>query len=265
MRRLFRLFVAMFALAVVCASCNVDMSIDVSMRENGTGTITVTATADADIVAQAPGLMTDLRFDDVKAAGWTVEGPAATPAGGLQVVLHHDFRTPKEATAILATLNGPSGPLNAVTLSRTKRDGTTTFAMSGTLQVAGDLDAFSDSDLFATVGATPYAAQVAAAGLQPGQAFTIHFQAKLPGTVKTSTATAGSASSPTGLSWAVPSDGTVVDVGTISTQKASRNMWAGPLARGAMVAMFAWIVLAAGFIVYVVMARRRRAAIRALR
>ena len=137
--------------------------------------------------------------------------------------------------------------------------------MSGTLQVAGDLDAFSDSDLFATVGATPYAAQVAAAGLQPGQAFTIHFQAKLPGTVKTSTATAGSASSPTGLSWAVPSDGTVVDVGTISTQKASRNTWAGPLARGAMVAMFAWIVLAAGFIVYVVMARRRRAAIRALR
>ena len=64
MRRLFRLFVAMFALAVVCASCNVDMSIDVLMREDGTGAITVTATADADIVAQAPGLMTDLRFDD---------------------------------------------------------------------------------------------------------------------------------------------------------------------------------------------------------
>ena len=256
---------AVLCLTVALAACNVDMSIDVVMGDDGTGTISVTATADADIVSQAPSLLTDLRFDDVKAAGWTVDGPAATPAGGLQVVLRHGFRTPREATAILATLNGSSGPLKAITLARTKSGGTTTFSLNGTLQVAGNLDAFSDSDLFATVGATPYAAQVAAAGLQPGQAFTIHFQAKLPGTVKTSTATAGSASSPTGLSWAVPSDGTVVDVATVATQKESKNVWASPLARGAMIAMIGWIVLAAAFIVYVVMARRRRAAVRALR
>lgn len=265
MSRLIRTIVGVLALAVICASCNVDMSIDVVMREDGTGTITVTATADAEIVAQAPSVMTDLRFDDIRAAGWTVEGPAATPAGGLQVVLTHDFRTPKEATAILATVNGPSGPLNAITLARNTTNGTTTYALSGTLQVAGTLDAFSDSDLFNSLGATPYAAQVAAAGLQPGQAFTVHFQAKLPGTVKTSTATAGSASSPTGLSWAVPADGTVVDVGTVSTQKESRNMWASPLARAAKIAMLAWIVVAIGFLVYVIAARRRRAAIRALR
>jgi hypothetical protein len=265
MARLIRTIAAVFALAVLCAACNVDMSIDVLMREDGSGTITVTATADADIVTQAPNLINDLRFDDVKAAGWTVEGPAATPAGGLQVVLHHDFATPTEATAILAGLNGPSGPLNAVALSRTRHSGTTTYSLTGSLAIAGTLDAFSDADLFTAVGATPYAEQVAAAGIQPGQAVTIHFQAKLPGTVKSSTATAGSASSPTGLSWAVPIDGTAVDIATVSTHKDSKNIWASPLARGAMIAMFVWIVIALGFITYVVMARRRRAAIRALR
>ncbi|MCU1395605.1 MAG: hypothetical protein JWM34_4033 [Ilumatobacteraceae bacterium] len=266
MRRFVRTILGIFAMAVLCAACNVDMSIDVMMRADGSGTVTVTATADADIVKQAPNLITDLRFDDVKAAGWTVQGPVATPTGGLQVVLTHTFATPTEANAILAGINGPSGPLNGVTLALAKAKDTTTYTLTGKLQVAGNLDAFSDADLFSTIGATPYAAQVAAANLQPAQAVTLHFQAKLPGSVKSSTATEGSASSPTGLSWAVPIDGTLVDVATISTHKDSKgNIWASPLAKTAMIAMFAWIVLAVGFIVYVVLARRRRAAIRALR
>ena len=109
------------------------------------------------------------------------------------------------------------------------------------------------------------AAQLTTAGLQPAQAVTLHFQAKLPGTVKTSTATAGSASSPTGLSWAVPLDGTAVDIATVATHKDSKNVWAGPLAKGAKIAFFVWIVLAVGFILYVITARRRRAAIRGRR
>ncbi|MCU1388499.1 MAG: hypothetical protein JWL72_1837 [Ilumatobacteraceae bacterium] len=265
MGRLFRTIFGVLALAMLCAACNVDMSVDVLMREDGSGTVTVTATADADIVKQAPALMTDLRFDDVRASGWTVQGPVATPTGGLQVVLMHTFATPAEANAILAGLNGANGPFNAVTLGRTKSHGTTTYSLSGSLQVAGGLDAFSDTDLFNAIGATPFAAQLTAAGLQPGQAVTLHFQAKLPGTVKTSTATAGSASSPTGLSWAIPIDGTAVDVATVATHKDSKNVWAGPLAKGAKIALFAWIVLSVGFILYVITARRRRAAIRGLR
>lgn len=265
MARTLRTLVAVLAMAVFCASCNVDMSVDVLMREDGSGTVTVTATADADIVKQAPTLMTDLRFDDVRAAGWTVQGPVATPTGGLQVVLVHTFATPTEANAVLAGLNGPNGPFNQLTLARTKSKGTTTYSLNGSLQVAGGLDAFSDTELFNAVGATPYAAQIAAAGVQPAQAVSMHFQAKLPGTVKTSTATAGSASSPTGLSWAVPLDGTAVDIATNATHTDSKNVWASPLAKGAKIAMFVWIVIAIGFLMYVITARRRKAAIRALR
>lgn len=251
---------------MVCAACNVDVSVDVVMREDGSGVVTVTATADPDVVAQAPSLAADLRLDDVRAAGWTVEGPTPTPGGGLQVVLSHPFTTPAEGTAILAGINGPGGPLRAITLARTRVKRTTTFSLTGSLQTTGGtLDAFSDADLYAALGATPYDAQIAAVGVQSGQAVTVRFQAKLPGTVQSSTATAGSASAPTGLSWTVPIDGAALEVTTLATVKDPENKWAGPLAKGALIAFVGWIVIAAGFIIYVVMARRRRAAIRALR
>lgn len=260
-----RTIVAVLILSVACAACTVDITIDVKMAADGSGTITVTATADSDIVTQAPNLVEDMRLDDIKAAGWSVQGPAKTPSGGLEIVLTHPFTTPKQAMAILADLNGPSGPLKSITLARTKKGDTTTYSLGGILQIDGGLDAFADADLVAAVGATPYAAQAAASGGSPEQAVTVKFRAKLPGTVKSSTATSGSASSPTGLAWPVPLDGTIVDVTTQSTQHDAKNIWASPLARGAKIAFYVWIVAAACFIIYVILARRRRRHIRALR
>jgi hypothetical protein len=260
-----RTVVAVLMLSIACAACNVDITIDVNMQADGSGTITVTATADSDIVTRAPNLVEDMHLDDIKAAGWSVQGPAKTPSGGLEIVLTHPFTTPKQAMAILAGLNGPSGPLKSITLSRTKDDDTTTYALGGTLQVDGGLDAFSDTELFTAVGATPYAAQAAAAGVTPQQAVTVKFRAKLPGKVKESTATSGSASSATGLAWSVPLDGSIVDVTTKSTQVDAKNIWASPLARGAKIVFFVWIVAAVCFIAYVIVARRRRRHIRALR
>ena len=63
----------------------------------------------------------------------------------------------------------------------------------------------------------------------------------------------------------VPVDGTSADVSTVATVKDPEHMWARPLAKGAKIAFVAWIVIATGFIVYVMIARRRRAALRALR
>ena len=260
-----RTVVVVLVLGMACAACNVDISIDVNMSADGSGTITVTATADSDIVTQAPNLVADMHLDDIRAAGWSIQGPAKTPSGGLEIVLTHPFKTPKQAMAILADLNGPSGPLKSITLSRTKKGDTTTYDLGGTLQVDGGLDAFSDADLFAAVGATPYSAQAAASGVSPQQAVTITFRAKLPGTVKKSTATSGSASSATGLAWSVPVDGTIVDVTTQSAQHDAKNIWASPLARGARIAFFVWIFAAVCFIIYVIIARRRRRHIRALR
>lgn len=264
MRRCLRTVFAVLALAIVCAACNVDVHIDVLMKADGTGTITVTAAADTDVVKQTTDLAKNMRLDDLRGAGWSVQGPAPTPSGGLQIIFVHPFQTPTQATAILADLNGPSGPLKSITLGRTKKGDTTTFTLGGTLEVDGGLDAFSDAQLFAALGATPYAAQAAAVNETPAQAVTITFQAKLPGTVKTSTAKAGSASSPKGLAWVVPY-GTVLDVSTTATQHTPKNVWASPLARGAKILFAVWIGASAIFIGFVIIARRRRRHMQALR
>ena len=43
-----------------------------------------------------PGLADALVFDDAVAAGWQVDGPTATPEGGLTIVLTHAVSGPEE-------------------------------------------------------------------------------------------------------------------------------------------------------------------------
>ena len=114
MRRTLLLLAAAFALT----ACKVEASVDVSMKPDGSGAITLTVVADAELVSKAPNLAADLRFEDATAAGWVLDGPTPTDTGGLQVVLTHDFDTVEEATALLRSLNGSSGPLQSVTITR---------------------------------------------------------------------------------------------------------------------------------------------------
>src|SRR5829696_6093571 len=96
---------------LVLAGCRLDVGVDIAMQADGSGTVAVTATADAALVAAAPSAFADLRLDDVRQAGWTVSDPAKGTDGSLVVTLTKPFRTPAEATTILAELNGPDGPL----------------------------------------------------------------------------------------------------------------------------------------------------------
>src|SRR5690349_9765494 len=115
-RRLLLLVVAV----LVLAGCRLDVAVDVAMQPDGSGTVTVTATADRELVAAAPSALGDLRLDDVRAAGWTVDPPSSGTDGSVHLTLTKPFRTPAEATAVLAGLNGPDGPLRnlIVTLDR---------------------------------------------------------------------------------------------------------------------------------------------------
>ena len=79
MTTVIRRLLAVCACALVLAACQVDVSVDLTMAEDGTGTITVVATADADVVRAVPTIADELALDDVVAAGWTVDGPKATP------------------------------------------------------------------------------------------------------------------------------------------------------------------------------------------
>jgi hypothetical protein len=238
---------------MLLSACHVDATVDISMGADGSGTITVTAVADADVVAQAPGLAEDLRFDDAKAAGWTVADPAATADGGLRVELTRKFANPQEATALLQSINGSGGPLHGVQLTRVLDDRGTIVGLSGSLRIDG-LAAFADPDVLTAIGATPYAEQVAAASASPTQAVGVTVRATLPGKITTASGIVKDGS----VSWIVPLDGSQLDLGTTAVDDhGSAKIW-GLASNVALIALLAWCVVAAAFIAWVVRQRRRR-------
>jgi hypothetical protein len=249
MRRAFIVIAVM-----LLAGCRVDTTVDISMRGEGSGHITVTAVADADVVAKAPGLADDLRFDDAKAAGWTVKEPATSSSGGLQVELTHTFANPQEATALLQSINGSGGPLHQMTFSRVVSQDGTTIDLVGSLRIDG-LAAFADPDVLAAIGATPYADEIAASSQGPSQAIGVTIRASLPGTITSRTGTIKDGS----VSWVVPLDGSQLDLSTSAVDDhGTAKIW-GIASKAALIALVAWCVIAAAFITWVARQRKRRA------
>lgn len=210
--QLVRLFAAVAA-TVLLSSCKVESRISLQVKPNGTGTISVVATADKAIVDKAPDLKGDIRTDDLVAAGWKIDGPTENEDGGLTITMTHPFSGPAEATALFTQINGSRGPLHDMVLARTGKDTNSTFTLAGRLEVNGGLEAFADDATLTLLDGAPYAAEVAAAGLDLGDAISIEFEAALPGKVD---ATTGQVADNT-ITWRVPTDGSPTDIATSVT------------------------------------------------
>ena len=202
--------IAAAAACLMLASCRVDTVTSLSVKANGSGTVSVTVTADADVYKAAPSLKTDVRNDDLTAAGWKMSGPKETKDGGLTVTFSHGFNTPAEATALLGQVNGTRGPLKGLALQRTGKSSNSTFTLTGKLEVNGGLEAFADDAALKLLGGAPYANQVKNSGLDLGKAVGIDVTAQLPGKVVSTTGSATGSVIP----WRAPTDGTPTDVAT---------------------------------------------------
>lgn len=255
-RRLLTLLAAALA-AMVLASCRLDVAVHLRLDAAGAGALTVAATADADVLARAPGLAEDLRFDDATAAGWTLEGPTPTEDGGLTVRLTHPVSSAEEASNLLASL-GP--PFDAVAVQRTvspddDRDVTTT--LTGQLQLIGGFEAFADADLLTAVGTPPFAEELAASGANPAESMSVRLEAELPGEVDETTGSSEDGR----LVWDAPLDGSALDVATRTGQRPSEgSSWAKPVAWLALILLVVWVLVTAVALASIVRARRRREA-----
>jgi hypothetical protein len=235
---------------VLLTGCRVDVAVDVSMVQNGSGMITVTVTADAQVVERAPGLASDLRLDDLSRAGWSTEGPVGTPDGGLSIELSHGFDTPEQATALIASLNGPDGPFEAVLFTREAHHASIDYHIAGRAKVNG-LTGFVDADLVSAVGALPYTDDLATLDLTPDDVVGLSFTASLPGIVGETTAPGGKPP----LAWTIPMDDTVVDLTTTSTTSLSTGRSWTLLATLSFVALGLWVLLSIAFVT--IIARRQ--------
>jgi hypothetical protein len=282
--------VALVLCSVALAACRVDITVDVDMTENGSGELSVTVVADADVVAAAPGLAEDVRTDDLEAAGWSTEGAEPTAAGGLVLTIVHPFDTPEQATALLSTLNGPSGPLQAISIQRAATISEITYSITGTGRLDGGLDAFADPDLLATVGGTPYADQIAASGAAAVDTVGVVLRMRMPGEIRATTGRVGELASdsttaataatqaaestgatdsatddgPTAVvDWTIAMDGSETVIDATSVKSLERGGAWPALATLLLIALIAWV--AAALVAIVLVARRERRRHRSMR
>ncbi len=239
------------AMTILC-SCQVNAVVTLDVAQSGAGTVTLNLIADSEVVAAAPNLVDDLRFDDATAAGWVVTRPNKTADGGLQVSLKHTFDNAEQAGVILNQLSGEFGPFKQMSLSRSGKDTDSTFTLDGILQVDGGLNAFADTRLLRTIGGAPFADNVQQAGLDLGKAMTIDFVATMPGVVERTTGfdTANT------VTWRVPLDGSEQSVLTTSRNTAVRATVARLVAGLFKFLLFAWLALMAVVVARVLYRRR---------
>lgn len=245
---------AVLCAVVLLASCRVDQTVSLSVNPNGSGNVTVVVTADKGVVDKAPSLAQDIRTDDLEKAGWKVDGPDKTSAGGLRIELTRSFSTPREATAVLAQISEERGPLHDLVLTRSGEDTNSTWTLAGRLEVSGGLDAFIDSAARELLDVTPYAAEVEEAGVDLGDAVSITFDASLPGAINSTTGLQKDGA----VTWRIPVDGSKIDVATTSTHVAVASS-ISRVARSLLLALLVlWVVATVILLMLVANARNRR-------
>ena len=200
-RRSVRFILGAAALVAALTGCRVQTQVVIDQAPSGRGVVTVTASLDRSALAAiggAPALAAQLQTADLRAAGWTVTGPRAGPGSTSVVSASHSFATPAQASALLADLagSGPDGgarrPFQVLVQKRQGSGATDDDATwPGRPDVRGQL-------LRRLPGSpAPSAFQPAStlppgrgAGNQPDQVFTFSLDARLPGQVVNSNATA---------------------------------------------------------------------------
>jgi hypothetical protein len=248
---------------LLLSACRLDVDVSVVMEPDGTGAVTVQLIADAELVSEVPDLVDDLRLDDAITNGWEIDGPTPTDAGGLAMTLTHPFTSAADLANVLNSI-GP--PLSQMAAARTKVDDQTSNAINGDLVLPNGFESFADADLIAAANGLPFADKFALRGQQPAESMSFVFRVSLPGELVSSTGTEVSDGS---IEWTAPLDGTSVNLLTQTVQRpaGSGGAWAAPLSTVSLIALIVWLVVAAAFIGFVVVARgaKRRRRERALR
>lgn len=179
--------IGLAALLLLATGCRLDVSVGVDARADGSGTVRVEVSADAELLRTA-GSDTVL-VDDLRQAGWKVDGPAPRPGGGAGFVATKAFADPAGARLAFQELGGPFGDL---TLRRDRNLIRTTTSFRGTVDFTKGLDAFGDEKVAQTLGGSDLGidpAQIEAAVNGPvDRAFGITVAARLPGAITASNA-----------------------------------------------------------------------------
>ena len=177
------------ALALVLSGCGVATRVSLTVDSSGHGTVAVTVTLDpaaVDAVGGLARLRSEMAVGDLKAAGWSVTGPAPQGggAGGAVVSVSHGFSGLAQAQRLMAEVAGPG--VFDVQLTSHHSFWHTTFHLNGAVDLTCGVNCFGDAGLRSATGSPvgfdpgPLSAQ---SGQTAGEVFTFQFDGRLPGRV----------------------------------------------------------------------------------
>ena len=156
------------------------------MGADGRGTVRAAVGLDDEALQTVGDVGAELRVDDLRQAGWRVEGPRKEDDGLTWVRASWAFDDAEEANRALAQLSGPEGPFRNLQLVRTSSLLRSKTRLTGAVDLSGGLSGFADADLAARVGDTlPLDAARLRTELGPGAdgMLQVRFEARLPAPV----------------------------------------------------------------------------------
>lgn len=173
---------------VLLGGCRADVTVAVRATAEGGGDVSATVSLDQEAAEQVTDLAEQLKVEDLKAAGWRIEGPAPAAGGRIELRAVKAFASPAEATRLFQELTGPNGPFGSLRLTRERSLLKTRTSLAGTVDLAGGLETFSDQVVKEKLGGLPLGIEPAKLEAELGKpladVFGFHLTADLPGDIE---------------------------------------------------------------------------------
>jgi hypothetical protein len=147
-------FVLVVLALAVCGACRVDVGVGVDVGAGGSGLVSVTATLDRAAVEAVGDVAKELRLDDLRTAGWTVDAVSKTASGGAVVTVSHPFSEPSQVRTLIADVAGGGGPFTGFSLAQQRSFLRTSTQLRGRVDLSSGLGAFSDPALTSALRGT---------------------------------------------------------------------------------------------------------------
>jgi hypothetical protein len=150
------LLAALCCFFAISAGCRLELDVNVAVEEDGSGTVEVVTALDADGVERIGGdLGAVVELDDLRAAGWSVDGPTEDADGLTRLRVRRAFGNPDEAAAIFAEIAGEDGPFQDFAVHHDTSFARTEWGFSGRVDFSGGIEALGDDALAAELDGEP--------------------------------------------------------------------------------------------------------------
>ena len=167
--------------ALLLGACRADLTVDIALDSDGSGVVDAAVALDEEAAAELDHLDTDLRVEDLRAAGWEVSEPAVEDDGRTWIRLSKPFPSAEQLDDVLAELHPRLFPAATVALTRALER--TSYSVAVQIDSSMKVEDFSDPDATGLLGAPlgfDSAALAERAGGSLEDAVTVTLQVSLP-------------------------------------------------------------------------------------